>query len=136
MTLTSSNPSTNIQVIRNMKKGFTLIELLIVMSVIGILATSVIVSTGLNVNKSRQASGRTTMRSVLTNMILCLSGNSSNTAYVANTDMCSDPLITNSKWPILSPACTSFSAGAGTNIFIGVCGGVTITCNANLGSCI
>ncbi len=117
-------------------QGFTLIELLIVVSIMGILAAVILVNTTFNANRAKEQTGRSTMRSVLTHMVLCISGNSTNTDYVVNANICNNTLMTNAKWPVLGSSCTSFTSVAGTNVFVGVCGGKTITCNAVLGSCI
>lgn len=119
-----------------MKKGFTLIELLIVIAIIGILATVVLVNSSSAQNKAKEQSGRQTMRSALTQMILCKNGGGSNTDYQASQLLCDDTSASDANWPELPGACTSFVATAGTNVFTGVCGGVTITCDAGQGSCI
>ena len=53
-------------------QGFTLIELLIVVSIMGILAAVILVNTTFNANRAKEQTGRSTMRSVLTHMVLGL----------------------------------------------------------------
>ncbi|EKE19318.1 MAG: hypothetical protein ACD_9C00051G0008 [uncultured bacterium] len=52
-------------------RGFTLVELMLVISIIGILAGVVLVSSGGGVEKSKRASAITTMSSILPELVIC-----------------------------------------------------------------
>jgi prepilin-type N-terminal cleavage/methylation domain-containing protein len=120
---------------KNMKKGFTLIELLIVIAIIGILAGVILVSTSSARTKAQEQAGRSTMRSALTYMVLCVGGGGTVGNYSSNTAICSDANITDARWPA-QPAGCSGSFSVSSNKLSGNCGGVSINCDAALGSCI
>lgn len=118
------------------KKGFTLIELLIVIAVIGILAGVILVGANSSRAKAQEQTGRSTMRSTLTYMMLCYGDSfATNTGYVAGNDLCDDALVTDALWPAMPSGCTGFASVVGSNVFSGTCGGVLIICDAALGSC-
>ena len=119
----------------DMKKGFTLIELLIVIAIIGILAGVILVSTSGARIKAQEQAARSTMRSALTYMVMCVGGGANVTAYSAGGNICSDPLASDAKWPAQPAGCTTAFASS-ANKLTATCGTVAISCDAALGSCI
>lgn len=100
------------------KKGFTLIELLIAISIIGILASIVMVSIGNTRERAVIASYKSTLDSLNAAISLCCD-NSTITAYNGNglTETCAD--ATNSLWPanavLFTPTVTiDFNCSGGT----------------------
>ncbi|MDD5464247.1 MAG: type II secretion system protein [Candidatus Moranbacteria bacterium] len=116
-----------------MKKAFTLIELLIVIAIIGILAGAILVSMSTAQDKARLGGGKTTMKSALTYVILCISASKPLLGYSSGGNICSEASVTDAKWPAEPNGCSSFAAAG--NLFTGTCGGVNIICNASTGSC-
>jgi type IV pilus assembly protein PilA len=123
---------------KNMKKGFTLIELLIVIAIIGILAGVILVSTSNARTKANEQAGRSSMRSMLTQMVLCTSGGGAVTAVNATQNICTLGDVTNAKWPAIASTstCTNSWTLVSANKISATCGGVVINCDASLGSCV
>lgn len=119
---------------KQIKKGFTLIELLIVIAIIGILASVILVSTSSAQNKAKNASARSSLRSALTYMVLCVNGGSTVKAYAASGDVCTDNTVTDAKWPSMGTNCSAAPSVAGT-VVSATCGGTAISCDASTGSC-
>ena len=125
------------------QKGFTLIELLIVISIIGVLAGVVIVSSSGSVEKSKRASALTSMSSVLPELVACQDDGFSLNVYNVASTICNDASHT-VKWPDIT-AKTGYviNAAAATNSQILTytftatkAGQATITCSYVTNDCI
>ncbi len=88
------------------KKGFTLIELLIVIAIIGILASTVMVSLGNARKKARTAAVQSTLSSILPSIYMCFDAGVSinNATAPGTTTICTGMAET---WPILNTGSTT-----------------------------
>ena len=124
------------------KRGFTLVELMIVITIIGILAGIVLVSTQGGVEKSKRASAITTMASVLPEFATCQDDGFSVNAYNTASTICNDASHT-VKWPdVNTKTGYTVTAAAATNAQIltytftaAKTGQTTITCNYATNDC-
>jgi len=122
---------------KKINRGFTLIELLIVIAIIGILAGVILVSTSSAQNKAKTAAGKSSMRSALTYIVLCLSDGTATvtTTPTAGNAICSSTAVTDATWPNLGTNCSGATSTA-AGVFTATCGTKTITCTGSTGACI
>lgn len=94
------------------KKGFTLIELLIVIAIIGILASIVLVSLNSARTKARGAAFKSTVSSIIPQMLICEDSDVDIAAYVANNEICNLTAGSDPVYPNVAAQCTGGTVGA------------------------